>query len=42
MPFSNGNFTILKQQIERITSKKHSTFETVEIGEFMAKESCFA
>ena len=34
MPFSNGNFTILKRQIERITSKKHPTFKTVEIGKF--------
>ena len=39
--FSNSNFTILKRQIERITSKKHLTFKTVEIGVFMAKESCF-
>ena len=35
MPFSNGNFTILKRQIERITSKKHPTFKTVEIGKFL-------
>ena len=26
---------------ERITSKKHSTSKTVEIGEFLAKELCF-
>ena len=38
MPFSNGNFTILKRQIKRITSKKYSTFKTVEIGEFMVKD----
>ena len=25
----------------RITSKKHPTFKTVEIGEFLAEESCF-
>ena len=31
----------LKRQMERITSKKHSTVKTVEIGEFLAKESCF-
>ena len=41
MPFSKSNFTILKRLIERITSKKHLTLKTVEIGEFMAKESCF-
>ena len=41
MPFSNGNLTILKRQIEIITSEKHPTFETVEIGKFLAKESCF-
>ena len=41
MPFSNGHFTILKRETERVTSKKHLTFKTVEIGEFMAKESCF-
>ena len=41
MPFSKGNFTILKREIERITSKKHPTRKTVEIGEFLVKESCF-
>ena len=40
-PFSKRNLTLLKQQMERITSKKHSTVKTVEIGEFLAKESCF-
>ena len=38
---SKRNLTLLKQQMERITSKKHSTGKTVEIGEFLAKESCF-
>ena len=33
--------TLLKQQKERITSKKHWTGKTVEIGEFLEKESCF-
>ena len=28
-------------QMERITSNKHSTVKTVEIGEFLEKESCF-
>ena len=40
-PFSKRKLTILKQQMERITSKKHSTVKTVEIGEFLANESCF-
>ena len=38
---SKRNLTLLKRQMERITSKKHSTGKTVEIGEFLAKESCF-
>ena len=33
--------TLLKRQMERITSKKHSTVKTVDIGEFLVKESCF-
>ena len=41
VPFSKRKLTILKRYIERITSKKHSTVKTVEIGEFKAKESCF-
>ena len=41
VPVSNGNFTISMRQIERITSKKHPTFKTVEIGKFLAKDSCF-
>ena len=28
-------------QMERITSNKHSTVKTVDIGELLAKESCF-
>ena len=40
-PFSKRKLTLLKRQMERITSKKHSTVKTVEIGEFLAKESCF-
>ena len=39
--FLKRKLTLLKQQMERITSKKHSTVKTVEIGEFLAKESCF-
>ena len=38
---SKRNLTLLKRQMERITSKKHLTGKTVEIGEFLAKESCF-
>ena len=38
---SKRNLTLLKRQMERITSKKHSTGKTVEIGEFLAKKSCF-
>ena len=38
---SKRNLTLLKRQMERITSKKHSTGKTVEIDEFLAKESCF-
>ena len=38
---SKRKLTLLKRQMERITSKKHSTGKTVEIGEFLAKESCF-
>ena len=38
---SKRKLTLLKQQMERITSKKHSTGKTVEIGEFLAKESRF-
>ena len=38
---SKTKLTLLKWQMERITSKKHSTGKTVEIGEFLAKESCF-
>ena len=38
---SKRNLTLLKRQMERSTSKKHSTCKTVEIGEFLAKESCF-
>ena len=38
---SKRKLTLLKRQMERITSKKYSTGETVEIGEFLAKESCF-
>ena len=38
---SKRNLTLLKRQMERITSKKHSTVKTVDIGEFLAKESCF-
>ena len=40
--FSKRKVTLLKRQMERITSKKHSTVKTVEIGDFLAKESCFA
>ena len=40
-PFSKRNLTLLKRQMERITSKKYSTVKTVEIEEFLAKESCF-
>ena len=32
---------LLKWQMERITSKEHSIVKTVEIGEFLEKESCF-
>ena len=35
---SKRNLTLLKRQMERTTSKKHSTGKTVEIGEFLAKE----
>ena len=38
---SKRNLTLLKRQMERITSNKHWTGKTVEIGEFLAKESCF-
>ena len=38
---SKRNLTLLKLQMKRITSKKHSTGKTVEIGEFLAKELCF-
>ena len=38
---SKRKLTLLKWQMERTTSKKHSTGKTVEIGEFLAKESCF-
>ena len=38
---SKRNLTLLKRQMERSTSQKHSTGKTVEIGEFLAKESCF-
>ena len=38
---SKRKLTLLKRQMERITSKKHSTGKTVEIGEFLAKKSCF-
>ena len=38
---SKRKLTILKRQMERITSKKHLTVKTVEIGELLAKESCF-
>ena len=38
---SKRKLTLLKRQMEIITSKKHSTGKTVEIGEFLAKESCF-
>ena len=38
---SKRNLTLLKRQMERITSKKHSTGKTVEIGEILAKKSCF-
>ena len=38
---SKTKLTLLKRPMERITSKKHSTVKTVEIGEFLAKESCF-
>ena len=38
---SKRKLTLLKGQMERITSKKHSTGKMVEIGEFLAKESCF-
>ena len=38
---SKRKLTLLKWQMERITSKKHSSGKTVEIGEFLAKESCF-
>ena len=38
---SKTKLTLLKRQMERITSKKHSTGKTVEIGEFLAQESCF-
>ena len=38
---SKKNLTLLKRQMERSTSQKHSTGKTVEIGEFLAKESCF-
>ena len=38
---SRRKWTLLKRQMERITSKKHSTVKTVEIGEFLAKELCF-
>ena len=38
---SKRNLTLLKRQMEGITSKKHSTGKMVEIGEFLAKESCF-
>ena len=40
-PFSKRKLTLLKRQMERIASKKHSTVKTVEIGEFLEKESCF-
>ena len=40
-PFSKRRLTLLKWQMERISSKKHLTVKTVEIGEFLAKESCF-
>ena len=38
---SKQKLTLLKRQMERTTSKKHSTGKTVEIGEFLVKESCF-
>ena len=38
---SKQKINLLKRQMERITSKEHSTVKTVEIGEFLAKESYF-
>ena len=38
---SKRKLTLLKLKMERTTSKKHSTGKTVEIGEFLEKQSYF-